>query len=284
MPAYTPLLEIVATHAYYAGGRCPGLHFEPTARTATWLREVDGLCRDTGSGMLILGDAERLGAPAGSPPALAWVLRCDDARFSAVTAGLPTRGEGAELMWFKPVADAAAPGGVRLHVASEAGPDDLWPRTWPMVAMHLGPAERRRLPLGVLEVPPPRARPDASGHVRHTIRFAARAPIWKYCLVGHWSDHPLEVVAASGALSAVRGEAPFGKATAETLPDGRPVLSFRSARGIELRERPERRFTLRSAADKRVLLERLPMAGAENLAFEPDGDRRELVSEILVHR
>lgn len=288
MPAYTPLLEIIATHAYYAGGRCPGLRLAPTADTETWLRRVDGLCRDTGSGVLVLGDADRLGLPAGVGPALGWVLRCEDARFSAVTAGLPARGEGPELMWFKPGPDAAGSGHARLHVADAAGAGDLWPRTWPLVAMHLGPAERRRLPLGVVEVPVPipipSAQPGAGVHPRYTIHFAARAPIWKYCLVGHWSDDPLEVVAASGALSAARGELPFGKAKTETLPDGRPVLSFMSARGIELREHPERRFTLRTAIDKRVLLERLPMAGAEHLAFEPIGDGRELVSEILVHR
>lgn len=284
MPAYAPLLEIAATHDYYAGGRCPGLHFAPTAETATWLRRVDALCRDTGSGVLVLGDSDRLGSPAGAAPALGWVLRCEDARFSAVTAGLPARDEGPDLMWFKPASDAAASGHARLHVADAAGADDLWPRIWPPVAMHLGLAERRRLPLGVVEVPVPPAQPGTAGHPRLTIHFAARAPIWKYCLVGHWSDDPLEVVASSSALSAARGEPPFGTAKTETLPDGRPVLSFLSARGIELRERPERRFTLRSAIDKRVLLERLPMAGAEHLAFEPTGNRRELVSEILVHR
>ena len=89
MAEYTPVLEIIATHAYYASGRASGLRMTPTADTTAWLREVNGLCRDTGSGVLVLGDTHRLGLSAARPQGLSWLLRCGDSRFAAVTAGLP---------------------------------------------------------------------------------------------------------------------------------------------------------------------------------------------------
>jgi len=111
--------------------------------------------------------------------------------------------------------------------------------------------------------------------------------VWKYCLVGHWSDDALEVVAAKGATSsaaAANGAASFAEPKAERLPDGRPVLAFLSTSGIELRERSERRFELRTASAKRVLVKRLPVPGADHFAKETIRGERTLVSEIYVHR
>lgn len=309
MAAYAPLLEIVATHAYFADGRCRGLVLAPTAATAAWLREIDGRCRDTGSGLLVVGDPKRLDLATPAPQGLAWVLRCEDARFAAVTAQLPAPGAvprdpqpvgddwpahveppRADLMWFQPSSDDPSSSEQRLHVGAHAGAGDIWPLTWPALSEHLGAAERRRPPLGLVQLPALRATHVANGPRRYRIHFAARAPVWKYCLVGHWSDDPLEVVASPGALPTARAlpAAPrastFGPPKSEKLPDGRPVLAFLSSQGIELRERPERRFALRSATDQRVLLDGLPSAGADHFVFEPIGDRRELVSEIFVHR
>jgi hypothetical protein len=277
-----PLLEIVVTHAYFADGHCRGLRFTPTLDTAAWLRRVGGVCRDTGSGLLVLGDPSHLGLAAASPVRLCWTLRCEDARFAAVTEGLGLPGK--ELMLLCVPAEAGAAAEQWLHTGAHAGAADLWPLVWPAVSSQLGPAERRRHPLALVQVPAPHADGAARPPTRYAIRFAARAPVWKYCFVGHWSDDALEVVASNGALSGARRASPFGRPKAETLPDGRPVLAFLSTQGIELRERPERRFELRSAADQRVLLERLPVAGSDHFAFEPIGDERELVSEIYVHR
>lgn len=284
MADFTPLLDIAVTHAYFAGGHCRGLRLTPTADTLAWLHEINGLCRESGSGLIVLGDASRHRLSTARPQGLGWFLRCDDSGFAAVTAGLPPHGARLELMWLKPAPDASPTPTARLHVAPEAGAGDIWPLTWPMVAAQLGPAERRWPPLALVQVPVPAGGRDGGAPSRYTIHFGARAPRWKYCLVGHWSDDPLEVVASGGALSTAKGESPFGAPESGTLPDGRPMLVFLSNQGIELRERPERHFSLRSAADKRVVLERLPTAGAGQLALEPIGGGRALVSEIHVHR
>lgn len=305
MARYAPLLEITVTHAYYADGRCRGLRFKPTVDTAAWLREIDGLSRETGSGLLVLGDPSRLGIATANPLGLGWALHCEDAGFAAVTEGLPAPGAGqrvqrtgdsnaagaadleppgGELMLFRLPADVDKVGERPLHAGARAGTRDLWPLVWPTVSSQLGAAQRRWPPLALVQVPAPAADDAAAGRTRYSIQFAARAPVWKYCLVGDWSDDSLEVVASSGGLPVARSESPFREEQAQSLPDGRRVRAFLSAQGIELRERPERRFELRNAADKRVLLERLPAAGAEHFAFESSGDKRELVSEIYVHR
>jgi hypothetical protein len=59
---------------------------------------------------------------------------------------------------------------------------------------------------------------------------------------------------------------------------------FHSTDGIELRERSERRFELRTAAAKKVLVKRLPVPGADQFAKETLRGERTLVSEIYVHR
>ena len=148
----------------------------------------------------------------------------------------------------------------------------------PAVASRLAPQQRQSPPLALLRVPTPRPAP-AGGHEHYVCTFAARAPIWKYCLVGTWSTDALEVVAASG-------ESAFDEPVPERLDNGQPVLAFRSKAGIELRERSDKRFQLRArgAAADRVLVKRLPVAGADHFARETIHGVPTLVSEIYVHR
>ena len=258
MAAYAPLFGISAEHAFYADGLCRGLHFAPSADTAAWLQRVDAVCRDTGSGLVVLAAAQRARA---APPRLCWSLRCEDPRFAAVTEGLPATRD--ELLVFHGSKDQVADG-------------QAWPLRWPTASEQLSPAQRKRPPLALLHLPAP----SSDGpFITYRIRFAARAPIWKYCLVGPWSSDPLEVVAGTG-------EPGFAEPVKEQLDNGQPMLAVRSLAGIELRERSDKRFQLRArtpAAD-RVLVKRLPVAGADHFARETIHGVPTLVSEIYVHR
>lgn len=288
MARYAPLLQISVAHAYYADGRCRGLRFAASEGTQDWLREVDGRCRDGGSELLVLGDRDRLAAATGVPAGLAWTIHAQDPQFSAVTAGLPPLGDELWLLGGDAAMPPATASGVRrLHAGPTVGTADSWPLTWPAVAAQLGAAQRRPPPLALVQVSAPTQAETAESPVRYEAMLAARAPVWKYCLVGHWSDDALEVVAAKGTTSsaaAANGAASFAEPKAERLPDGRPVLAFLSTSGIELRERSERRFELRTASAKRVLVKRLPVPGADHFAKETIRGERTLVSEIYVHR
>ena len=270
MARYLPLLNITAEHGFYANGLCRGLRFTPSADTAAWLQSVDAVCRETGAGLLVLGVRAGLRADGGDAtpaPPLCWSLRCEDPRFAAVTAGLPAQRD--ELLVFRSSASGAS-----------AVEGQVWPRQWPAVAEQLSAAQHKRPPLALLQLPVPVPVPGAqAGPAQHSLRFAARAPIWKYCLVGPWSSDPLEVVAGAG-------EPGFGEPVSEQLDNGQRVLAFRSVAGIELRERSDKRFQLRarSAAADRVLVKRLPVAGADHFAHETIHGVSTLVSEIYVHR
>ena len=284
---YIPLLQITAAHGYYADGLCRGMHFTPGAATSAWLREVGGLCRQSGAELLVLGDRATAAAAQPIPQGLSWTLTCDDPQFASVTAGLPAARDEVLVCACVRALSAPAQGDAwRLHAGPTAGDAQAWPLRWPAVAALLTAPQRRSPPLALLQVPQPRPgpndRPDGGpdgGPDRYVCTFAARAPIWKYCLVGAWSADRLAVVAAMG-------EPTFGDPVAEQLDNGQPVLAFRSSVGIELRERSDRRFQLRArtAAADRVLVKRLPVAGADHFARETIHGVPTLVSEIYVHR
>lgn len=289
MSRYAPWFEIAVAHAYFADGRCRGLRFAPTAGTAAWLRENGALGRETGSGLIVLAELGRRVDERAMASPLAWTMWCDDARFAAVTPGLPTRPD--ELMFFRaavaPAAgDAVGFGEIRLHEGPEATARELWPITWPEISGQLGAAQRRVPPLALLQLKPPRP-PEpplsSAAPAKYTIRFGARATVWKYCLIGAWNGDALEVVAAPPVPA---GEPMFDAPVREALDNGEPVLAFRSRQGIELRERSERRFQLRARAGDadRILVKRLPVAGADHFARETIHGVPTLVSEIFVHR
>jgi len=111
------------------------------------------------------------------------------------------------------------------------------------------------------------------------LRFAARAAVWKYWLIGDWHDSELKVVDPDNQVA-------FLQAQDATLPDGRAALTIRSAAPIAILRRSPFRFQLRGRAgsSERLLVKRLPVAGTEQLTREPRALGGSLVSEIYVHR
>lgn len=272
MPRYAPLLSITGTHAFYADGLCRGLRFTPSKDTAQWLEQADCACRESGAGL----EVHSARGPAGGPPAptlLSWTLRCEDPRFAAITEGLPAARD--ELLWVRSDSETSA----TLHA-------DIWPLRWPQLTQVLSAQERTRPALAVVQIPAPSVAP-----VAYRFAFAARAPIWKYCFVGPWSADALEVIepsseSSSEANSEASAEPAFETPVPEHLDNGQPMLACRSRSGIELREQSDKRFQLRarSAAAPRVLVKRLPVAGADHFARETIHGVPTLVSEIFVHR
>jgi hypothetical protein len=261
MTRWAPLLEVTVEHGFFANGLARGLRFEPTEDTAAWLRGHDAVCRESGAGLLVAlpMDSE---AAADEPAHLAWRVHCNDALLAGVTEGLPS--PGTELLHW--CATLVADDPTRLHT-------QIWPLTWPAVAETLDPVARRQPPLALLSLP----RPTAPMQVR--VRLAPRRTVWKYWLLGDWSADPLQVVDPAR-------EVDFTDPAPEPLGDGRVALAVRSQSSIVLAQRSEARFQLRSrgAAVERVLVKRLPVAGADHFARETIHGVTTLVSEIYVHR
>jgi hypothetical protein len=283
MARYFARLRIDVEHGYYADGRARGLRFEPDGDTADWLERHDAVWRDTGDGLTLAAPTPREGAPRAAAGWLTWFARCDDRPYANVTAHLPRHGDA--LLHFQPPAGASTVAGAvqTLHVGTTAMPADAWPTHPPgVLAGLLTTGRRHRPPAFMLRVPAPvldTIEAPAATVATYRIAFAARMPVWKYCLLGDWSAGPLRVEDAAQSME-------FADPVAETLDNGQTALSIRSLAGIALRERSAQRFQLRSRSGEadRILVKRLPVAGADRFARETIDGVPTLVSEIFVHR
>jgi hypothetical protein len=280
MAAYLPLVRIDVGHGFYAGGRCPGLRWVPSADTAAWLRASGAVVRESESesALALYGTAQAL---AMDPAAvLAWQLHVVDSDFATATDDPAQR--PAELLYLDAdlavpdVHDGPAVSAWRLHAGPTVSADDVRPLTWPLVAQALQPAQRRMPPLALLRVPLNGLPPPP---VVFRLQLAARATVWKYCLHGDWPEPALQVVDLAD-------EAEFDAPAPDRLDNGRPMVAIRSRAPIALSQRSAQRFQLRSrqrSGDK-VLVARLPVAAAQFLAREQIGGASRLVSEIHLHR
>lgn len=300
MGPYFPLLQVDVAHGYYADGRCRGLRFVPAGTTAERLRRADALVRADGGSLRIHGPAEaidRLHADAEDTSgafddggALSWCVFATDDDFACGTEDAADRPH--ELLWVEPGS---------ADNALEARPKAL---AAPELTPLLTPHDRRVIPFALLHLPlsrlplsrPPDPGPShdpAAWPVRYRWPLAPRATVWKYCLLGDWSEPALAVVDLAG-------ETDFSPPALERLDDGTPMLAIRSLQRVPLAQRSPRRFQLRSRLEggagqgspaspgagnhDKVLIRRLPTAAAQLLARETIAGRPAIVSEIHVHR
>lgn len=288
---WRPVLEIALRHGFYAADRCPALRLVPTPRTTALLERLQALARTDANGLLLLSESDAF--ETDDAAALVWLLHCDDAEFANVTASAahPAR----ELLVFDAGRSLAPTDGepARLHTLEFAGADECRPLA---TAQALDPSATLSLrdgPVGLVSVP--LSILLASGNetggehspARFQIRFAPRATVWRYCLVGDWPEPALHVVDLAQQVV-------FDAAPVRHLADGRDAIVFRSATPIALREHPPERFQLRSAAPNdaaagrpradKIVVKRLPAAAPRHFSREVIAGAPALVSEIFVHR
>ncbi|MEL4178826.1 hypothetical protein [Roseateles sp. PN1] len=114
---------------------------------------------------------------------------------------------------------------------------------------------------------------------RQQVTIKARRSIWKFLLVGDWSDHRLQLLDADQRVR-------FEAGAPERLPDGRQAQVFRSRKRLLMCERPSLRLELHDVGvdPPRRLLARLPGASPRTLSYEFNRGHRWPVSEIFVQR
>lgn len=284
MAQYLLRLRVTIEHHFYAGRRPRQLRFRPDALTAAWLHEHDAVWRETGDGLEVSAPSTTQLEP---PPTLHWLASSDDGRWRQVTDHLG--GSLRRVPCLRPVEMAVPNGQVqRLHSQETLMPADLWPLTVPgTLAGVLGTAAHlRQPPVFVLRLPAPDLRVGVIGPVHYRATFAARAPVWKYFLMGDWQSDPLRVVDATPRTEGGSVPVRFTEPEREILANGEEAQTIRSCTGIALQERPEQRFQLHSHHEStgRVLIKRLPMASADHLGRAMVDGQLMPVSEIFVHR
>jgi hypothetical protein len=250
MAEFRVLLRIDLEHEFFADGRCRGLGLAPDAATARLLARPDLMLRRDAHGLTVAADAGALRALAmlaDDGAALVFAARIETPAFLyasepfvAVTGRLLDGGRA-----------VAAGEGLRLHRGNVLTAADL--------ALDSEAEARRTLrpePLFTIRIPLPAPQPEAAP-LRYRLRFAARATHWRYHVLGRLRRDGLRIVDPDGA-------ARFEPLERPPLADGRPTTSFRSAAPLVLAERPPQRFQLRAGgpADERILIRRLPVAGA----------------------
>jgi len=266
---YLPLLTVDVEHAYFPDGLCRGLRFVPVGDGVQRFEAAGGLVRETARGVAVYGDGEArdalrlLVADASEPLSLAWSVHADDPAFINYTEGLVRQGEGV-LAFDGAQAVEEGEGVWRLQAEARDAEPGLG-RLPPFARIHLG------LDASAFSETP-RLR-------RYRLPLQARATVWKYCLFGDWGSDAMQIVDLAN-------ETEFDAPAPEQLVIGRTALAIRSRGRIALQERSERRFQLRgrSAGTDKVLVKRLPVAGASLFCREIIAGVPTLVSEIFVHR
>lgn len=266
MSAYRSLLSVSVRHDFFVSPEDCGLHFVPTAGTADWLRRSRCLVRAEAGRLRVLHD----GSPWADGDAdhgvtLDFLIHATDPLIHNVTEDLPA--DAGLVAQFDSSSDAPAEGGA------------------PETLQRSGDRSRPGLPLGA--APPCMAvtlrlrLPDLVAGRHWLLPLAARRTTWKYLFTGPWTQQAMEVIDLAGKIT-------FERAEDETLADGTRAVAIRSRSRIAIGERAAYQFQLRRTARARnqdpVLVDRLPLASAQQFALERRGSESALVSEILVHR
>jgi len=288
---YLPLFDFEVEHTFFPGGRCAdALKFVLTPKSAALLQRSGFSARVSDSGVAVLADSVRLQAlsmiagDTEEPFHLTWLAYAADPFFGNYTEGLVYPPGGLPAFDSDSAVAEGTTGRCRLQRQDYVSAADARPLDDEFVVQAL--SGQRVPPLFMVTLRLGAMSPGASGAAglqpqpkRYVLRFAARAAVWKYWLIGDWHDSELKVVDPDNQVA-------FLQAQDATLPDGRAALTIRSAAPIAILRRSPFRFQLRGRAgsSERLLVKRLPVAGTEQLTREPRALGGSLVSEIYVHR
>lgn len=286
MSAYSLLLEIDVRHGYYTDQACPNLRLVPTPACRRLVARVGGVTHLTPHGLMLWVERDLLADLQIDDITLAWTMHLSDSAYADCTDVLGRVPREVLLFDASHAVPDVATGLDRLHRAEVASHEDL--ATTPDIDQdgQLALADPHHTPCGLVRIPGARLRASK----RFLIRFAPRATVWTYYLVGDWPEPGLHIVDLSANIG-------FEPLPARSLVDGRSALVFRSSAPIALRQRSPERFQLRSRAPElsvavdalrprqdKVIVKRLPAAAPHPVSREVIDGAPVWVSEIFVHR
>jgi hypothetical protein len=262
---YREWFRLELEHAYYGGRGFTDWRAVPTRATRLLMAGNGLLARQTAGVLVVLAPAAR---DVVADTRLAFSIVPGSPHFGGVT--VPAVAAGQVLVADSLQAVAEPSGAWRLHRGASIDAGALQPAG----AMD-GPGPVASLLVRIAPHADGSA-PDA-GPRRYLVRLEAASTYWKYYLQGALAGRALAVVD-------VDQEVEFHRADGEQL-GGSPAAVFLSDRPIALRERSPRRFQLceQAAFGAKVLMKRLPVAGAAGRTRALVGDQAVLVSEIFLN-
>lgn len=289
MCAYKTLFCVDVEHTFFASGTLADLSFVPTPATSTILINASLLSKKTDKGLSVFCDrhgAEALrlfAAELKEPLSFSYKVFSQYRAFDLCTQ--PTSAKPDTMLHFDAVrAKPDGSGRLRLHEQEYVSDLDFVPITSPVIDGVLSSKDRLLKPTFTVTVHSTEAdrshldTPGASHAPHYYIKFHAREMVWKYYVLGNLAKRKAYIADANNDMEFE----PMGETV---LNDHRHALLFRSKRPIPLREKAEYRFQLREQASGagKVLIQRLPVATADQFYKETINGQDVMVSEVYVN-
>jgi hypothetical protein len=285
---YRPLFSVTAEHGYFADTICRGLRFEPCAQSDALLQKSGCVWRAVKGGIAVHADVSKKNLLRAcfeefSPSRkLGFVGYADDALFNVFTGGYQHSADTALFLDSDTAILEPESGRLRLHAADTVSDEERRLRNSPSLF-----ADRRQgteQPKCEIWVKADIDMLDETSHVKDVIgkhyylRFAARATLWHYVIVGDWAKDQVSVVDLTDKVK-------FNAHQPRYFANGRAAQTLRSAAAITMQEHSSQRFQLRvqDHGTERVIVKRLPVASADQFSIEEHQGAPTWVSEIYVN-
>jgi hypothetical protein len=279
---YAPLMSIVIEHPAYDGAPARDLSILPLPGTERLMHNAGLIMRRISDGVTLFFDSEKTdaleayGRDLADPFTLVFRLVSENPFFENFTE-LPGDRQGriVFLESGRKQEDGVFPLTKGEALASADLQDKEAENIQPLLAQAGTPL------LGLVAVAPLQGM-DLSGlpgHRTYRIRFRGRKSIWKYLLLGKFSDTAFSVVDLDGEVT-------FSRKADETLPDSRKAGVAESDTPLPLVGKGTFRFQLRreNGKSERVMVPRLPLAPLDRINMRTTPDQKtEFFSEIFIN-
>lgn len=290
MGPYDSLLDIQATHDYFADQICRPLDWVPAAATRQTMDNLGMLLRRRPGGVALYFDqsqSEALSLFAAQSEAgqssFYFKLYSTDPFFVNYT-DLPEVKAGMFLCLDSATAKADGSGGLRLHKSAFVSEQSLMPLVDLADARVLTRHDRGSPPLCVVRIRlvGKKGCPlDPGGGIHpqsYRICFSRRSTFWKYYITGALAKKKVSIQDKGDQWV-------FDAAPSGNVALSQPVSAFMSKKPIPLAQAPNFHFQLRLHAVKagKVMINRLPSAPVNILHREKRGAKEILVSEIFIN-
>jgi len=286
MGPFLPLFSIGVEHDFFDDGLWHDVRFVASPDTATLIEKAGFLCRTMSNGISLYYDQSRIDAlrlfldETEGKLVFRFKVYASDGAYKLYSEAFVSAHDA--LPYF--VSDRGVQDGdrVRLHHSSEVSESDMEAIESESIESALTPWDQR--PAFVVSIAfSPAEEADFADALQavptsYFLRFGARQTYWTYYLLGPYVSKRVSIVDLDGGIA-------FESLGTVPLSDDRPALAFRSKAAIPLRQRPMFRLQLREegAGNGKVLVKRLPVAGASQMARQAIGGEVVSVSEVYVN-
>lgn len=265
-----------------------GLEFVPTPQSATMIRKIGLLMRNTKNGIHVFYDQTMIeplqlhAADKNDPLCFGFKVFSKDRSFQNYTDP-PVYQEESILYFDNRKTKKDKTGRLRLHDAGYVSNQDYEPLDSSLLKDVLSPRDRLVRPHFVVNIWLGRNRKlfDKQNNTtakHYYLRFNARETVWKYYVLG-------EIAQKNPYIADLNDKTEFESGGQAILPGNRTAITFRSKKPIPLREKYDHRFQLKTNGSNgsKVLIKRLPVAAVNHIHRETIKGKEAVVSEMFIN-